>query len=92
MCWRARLSDVEKKLLDVRKLRNKLATDLEVARVNESVENLTGLNDRLASIMDTTDALLSTSTDEVSLEDLIKPSGDKRVDEEFDKIMGTDGK
>ncbi len=79
---------VEAKLGEVRKLRNKLSTDLEIAKVNKSVEGIGAINDQVASIMDTANALVSQQDGGVSLEDLVTPSGQQRMDEEFSKIMG----
>jgi len=82
-----KLDEVEMKITEVRKLKNKLDTDLEIAKVQKSVEGIGEINDRLNAIMDTSAALVDSGT-ELSLEDLVTPSGDQRVDEEFSKIMG----
>jgi DNA repair exonuclease SbcCD ATPase subunit len=83
-----RLTEIEQKVTEVNKLRNKLSTDLEVAKVKQSVEGIGEISDKLGAIMDTTSALVSSSAEATSLEDLVKPTGQQRVDNEFDKIMG----
>ena len=82
-----KLDEVELKLTEVRKLKNKLDTDLEIAKVQKSVEGIGEINDRLNAIMDTSAALVDSGTD-ISLDDLVTPTGDQRVDDEFSKIMG----
>jgi len=83
-----KLGEIEQKMSEVTKLTNKLGTDLEIAKVNKSVEGIEGIGDTLNSIMDTTDALVSTAEDGISVEEMITPTGEMRVDDEFDKIMG----
>lgn len=82
-----KLDEVEQKATEVRKLRNQLDTDLEIAKVQKSVEGIGEINDRLNAIMDTSAALVDSGSD-LSLDDLVTPSGDQRVDDEFSKIMG----
>ena len=82
-----KLTDVETKVMEVQKLKNKLSTDLEVAKVKKSVDGIDAISDRLSAIAATTDALVSTTAEGASLEDMIEPTGQQRVDTEFDKIM-----
>lgn len=82
-----KLAEVDAKLSEVRKLRGKLATDLEIAKVKKSVEGLGEISDRLAAIMDTASALTDVTAGDVSLEDLVTPTGDQKLDEDFSKIM-----
>lgn len=79
---------LEQKSHEVTKLTNKLKTDLEVAKVNKSVEGIGAINDQVAAIMDTANALVEQQAAGVSLEDLVTPTGKQRVDAEFEKIMG----
>ncbi|GEM_PF-3191901 len=82
-----KLGEVEQKLTEIRKLQNQLSTDLEIAKVNKSVEGIGDINDKLMAIMDTSSALANDSGD-ISLDDLVSPSNDQMVDDEFSKIMG----
>lgn len=81
-----KLAEIEAKQSELVKLKNKLSTDLEIAKVNKSVDGLNDIGDTLNAITDTSNALVADSQD-VSIEAMIKPVGDARVDEEFDKIM-----
>lgn len=83
-----KFEQVEAKLVEVQKLRARLSTDLEIAKVNKSVEGIGAINDQVSTIMDTANALVSQQDGGVSLEDLVTPSGKQRIDEEFSKIMG----
>lgn len=74
-------------LSDLKKMQTKLATDLEVAKVNKSVEGLGSINDQLSAIMDTANALAD-QQEVGGIEDLVMPDATLRIDEEFDKIMG----
>jgi chromosome segregation ATPase len=83
-----KLTELDGKLAEVIKLKNKLSTDLEIAKVNKSVEGIDSIGDQLNAIVDTTAALVSTSEEGTSVEEMIKPTGDQRVEDEFAKIMG----
>lgn len=83
-----KLAEIEGKLAEVDKLKNKLSTDMEIAKVNQSVEGIDSINDQLNAIVDTSTALAKTAEQGTSVADMIKPSGDARVDDEFAKIMG----
>jgi DNA repair exonuclease SbcCD ATPase subunit len=82
-----RINEVNAKLDEVRKLKKKLDTDIEIARVKESVDGINAINDRLAAIGDTTDALISSGEETEELEPLLEPTGDERFDAEFERIM-----
>jgi len=83
-----KLNELDGKLVEVVKLKNKLSTDLEIAKVNKSVEGIDSIGDQLDAIVDASEALVSTSEEGVDLEEMIKPTGDQRVEDEFAKIMG----
>lgn len=83
-----KLGEIEGKLAEVDKLKNKLSTNMEIAKVNQSVEGMDGIGDQLNSIVDTSSALAKTAEEGTSVAEMIKPSGDARVDDEFAKIMG----
>jgi len=83
-----KLAEIENKLADVTKLKNKLSTNIEIAKVNQSVEDIGAIGDQLNAIVDTSSALAKTADQGTSVDQMIKPSGDSRVDDEFSKIMG----
>ncbi|MFW5724536.1 MAG: hypothetical protein ACOCYP_02680 [Planctomycetota bacterium] len=83
-----KLSELAAKLTEVQKMKNKLETDLEVAKTNQTVAGLDDIDDRVGAIIDTSNALAGTTTDEISLDEMIIPSGQQRVDTEFEAIMG----
>jgi hypothetical protein len=82
-----KLDEIESKMSDVEKLKSKLSTNIEMAKATESVEDIGSIGDQLNSIVDTSSALAKTA-DEANVDQLIKPSGDAKVDDEFSKIMG----
>jgi len=83
-----KLGEIEGKLTEVDKLKNKLSTNMEIAKVNQSVDDIGTIGDQLNAIVDTSSALAKTAEEGASVADMIKPSGDARVDDEFSKIMG----
>ena len=83
-----KLGEIEAKLAEVEKLKNKLSTNMEIAKVNQSVDDIGAIGDQLNAIVDTSSALAKTAEQGTSVADMIKPSGDARVDDEFSKIMG----
>lgn len=83
-----KMGELEAKRTEVTKLKSKLGTQLEIAKVNKTVEGIEGIGDTLSSIIDTSDALVSTAEEGTDIEAFITPTGDARVDDEFDKIMG----
>ena len=82
-----KLDEIEAKLTDLDKLKNKLSTSKEIAEANKSVEDIGAIGDQLNSIIDSSKAL-EESAKPTGVEDMIKPSGDAKVDDEFSKIMG----
>lgn len=83
-----KLTELDGELAGVVKLKNKLTTNLEIAKVNASVEGIDSIGDQLNAIVDASEALVSTAEEGVDVEELIKPTGDQRVEDEFAKIMG----
>ena len=61
---------------------------MEIAKVNQSVDNIGAIGDQLNAIVDTSSALAKTAEQGTSVADMIKPSSDAHVDDEFSKIMG----
>lgn len=82
-----KLRQVELKLDEVVKLKNRLSTDMEIARVNKSVEGIDSIGDTLNAIIDTSTALAKTAEAGTSVEEMIKPSNASKIDEEFSKIL-----
>jgi hypothetical protein len=82
-----KLSEIEAKLSEVEQLKIKLSANLEIANANKSVEDIGSIGDQLNAIVDTSSALAKT-TEENSVADMVKPSGDAHVEDEFSKIMG----
>ena len=83
-----KLGEIENKLADVEKLKNDLSTKIDLAKANESAEDIGSVGNQLNNIVDTTSALAATAEKGTSVESMIKPSGDAKVDDEFSKIMG----
>jgi hypothetical protein len=83
-----RLDDIDGQMTKVEELKTKLATDLETAKVKQTFEGIEGVHDDFTNILNTSKALTETEEHNTSISDMIKPSGDAKVDEEFDKIMG----
>ena len=57
-----KLGEIEGKLAEVDKLKNKLSTNMEIAKVNQSVEGMDSIGDQLNSIVDTSSALTDTTS------------------------------
>jgi hypothetical protein len=83
-----KLSELEAKQTELVQLKSKLSTDLELAKVNKSVEGIDSLDAEVNAIVDTSEALASSAEEGVSLDEMISPTGDAAVDDEFAKIMG----
>jgi len=79
---------VKVKLDEVNLLRTQLESDLEVARVNKTVDGIEGINDQLGSIMDTSMALAQQQDDAGLLDSVMTQTPDQAIDDEFSKIMG----
>lgn len=82
-----KLGEIQNQMTELERLRNKLSTDLEIAKVNKTVEGIGSIGDQLLAITDTANALASTAEEGTSLQDMITPTGTARVDEEFAKLM-----
>lgn len=82
-----KLREIDMKLAEVVKLKSRLSTDLEIAKVNKSVEGLDSLGDTLTAIVDTSTALAQTAEQGTSVDEMIKPSAANQIDEEFAKII-----
>ncbi len=83
-----RLDDIDGQLTKVEELKTKLATDLETAKVKQTFEGIEGVNDNFKDIQNTSDAMTKLDEHNTSVSDMLKPSGDAKVNDEFDKIMG----
>jgi chromosome segregation ATPase len=83
-----KLGEVQDKLSEVEKLKNKLSTNMEIAKVNQSVDDIGSIDDQLNAIVDTSSALAKTAEDAKRGDDLLKPSGDTKTEDDFSKIMG----
>ena len=82
-----RLDEIEGQLTKVESLKTKLATDLETAKVQKTFEGIDNVNSNIDDIINTSEAMAKTAEKNTSVSDMIKPSGEARIDEEFDKIM-----
>lgn len=78
---------VSSKLTEVSELESKLSADLEIAKVQKSVEGIGEIGDRLNAIMDTS-AALAGGADDISIDSMLDGNPATKTDEEFDKIMG----
>ena len=78
---------MENQLSKVEQLKTQLTTDLETAKVQQTFEGIDGVSTNLTEIVHTSEALADSAA-HTSVKEMIKPSGDARIDAEFDKIMG----
>ena len=65
-----------------------LSTDLETAKVQATFEGIDNVSSNFDDIVNTSKAMSETAKRTPNVKDLMKPSGDARNDEEFNKIMG----
>ncbi len=84
----AQLDKIEQKTNEIDQLKRKLSTDLEVAKVNMTTKGLEGIVERVNAIIDTS-AAMSDLSQEPSIDDLVKPAKDEKVNTQFDQIMGS---
>jgi predicted nucleic acid-binding Zn-ribbon protein len=82
-----RLSEIDGQMTKVENLKTKLETDLETAKVQQTFEGIEGVSSNFDDIVHTSDALAQTAEKNSSVKDMIQPSGEARVNEEFDKLM-----
>jgi hypothetical protein len=80
--------EVEGKLAEVAKLKDKLSSTLEIARVNGSVDGIESIGDQLKASAGADTAVPMSAEEGMSVPDMIKPSGDAHDDDEFSKIIG----
>lgn len=80
-------AEIQVKLDELLQLKNKLTTDLELAKIKQSFDGIEGIADRLNAMMDTSNALSTDGADEPSLADLVKPSPEAQVNGAFAAIM-----
>jgi hypothetical protein len=78
---------VAERLAEVRRLRGRLATELEIARANRRIEDLGALNAQVAGVMDASALLVANRGLTVTLDELATAAGQRRVDEEFKQMM-----
>ena len=81
------LVQISEKLTEAQKLKGKLSSEIEVAKVKQSAEGIGAITDQLEAMADTSKALVSSSGQTSSLEDMVAPTGQPRIDAEFDRIM-----
>jgi len=84
--FNAQLEKINRKTTEIEQLKRKLTTDLEVAKVNVTTKGLEGIAERVNAIMDTSLALADLSK-EPSIDDLVTPSKDEKINTQFDQIM-----
>jgi hypothetical protein len=82
-----RVEEVDRQLEAVSRMKSKLAADLDVARLRQSVDGITALSHQLQSIVSTSEALVAPRQDDMRLEDLAATPADRHVNETFDTIM-----
>ncbi len=82
------LDVIEEQLSKVDTLRMQLSTDLETAKVQATFEGIDNVSSNFDDIVNTSKAMSETAEKNANVKDLMKPSGDARNDEEFNKIMG----
>jgi hypothetical protein len=83
-----RLADIDGQLVKVESLKTTLSTNLETAKVQKTFEGIDDIGSDFSKIVNTSEALAKTDEKNTSVSDMLKSSGDARIDEEFDKIMG----
>ncbi len=79
-------TEVDVKLAEVRRLRTKLASDLEILRVNQTLENVGRLSAQFTEIQAGATVLLADPS-VLSLEALVAPAGIPARDGVFDRIL-----
>jgi hypothetical protein len=82
-----RLSEIDGQMTKVENLKTKLETDLETAKVQQTFDNIEGVSSNFDEIVHMSDAMAQTAEKNASVSDMIKPTGETRVNEEFDKLM-----
>jgi chromosome segregation ATPase len=82
-----RLNDIDGQMTKVENLKTKLETDLETAKVQQTFDGIEGDSSKFDDIVHTSDALAQTAEKNASVDDMIKPTGEARVNEEFDKLL-----
>jgi hypothetical protein len=83
-----KLAQVQKMLDDVRLLRTKLESDIEIAKVNKTVDGIEGITDQLTDIISTSHALAAQESDMNLLDELSTPTADQALEDDFTAIMG----
>ncbi len=81
-----KLAELNEKQQEVMGLKRKLALDLEVAKVQKSIDDIDGIKDKVNAMLDISNALVSSQGDP-TLEDIVMPTVSDKVNLEFDKIM-----
>jgi chromosome segregation ATPase len=86
----SKLSDVEAKKSELNQMEDKLETQLEMAKVNDSVSGLEDIGGELHTVLDKANALATTTDDSTDIDNLVKSSEDEKTKAAFDKIMRSD--
>lgn len=82
-----KLTEVKNRILEAEQMKDKIATDLEIAKTNKAVAGITDIGSELNAIIATSDALSGASTDDMSLDDLLGDGSNSQNDAAFDSIM-----
>ena len=88
-----KIKELADKKAEIKNLKVKLGTDLEIAKVKNTISDLPEISTSLSSIQNTTNALsklngYSNSEKIPTLSEMINQSSKSYLDEEFEKIMG----
>jgi chromosome segregation ATPase len=83
-----RLDEVNDQLTKIESVRTDLTTKLETAKVQQTFEGIDNVSTNFDHIVSTSNALSETAEKNAGVDELIKPSGEEKTNEEFDKIMG----
>jgi hypothetical protein len=81
-------NEIKDKLSEVKQLKSTLSTNIELAKANDSVGDIEAIGGQINKIESQSSALIHTAEESKSVADMIKPSSQSHVDEEFSKIMG----
>jgi chromosome segregation ATPase len=82
-----RLNEIDEQMTKVENLKTKLETDLETAKVQQTFEGIEGVSSNFDDIVHTSDALAQTAEKNASVNEMVKPSGEQRTNDEFDKLL-----
>lgn len=83
-----KVGELEMELVGVEKLRNRISTELEVAKVKQTVDGLAQLSDQVTAMVSTTGSMAASPADIVTLDSLVKQKSEQTTAVDFENILG----